>query len=143
MSRLLLAAPLLLTIGGGLMYHLAAKSIPRTFDPAAALIGVYATALAGSVLVYAALGPRSAPLRVSGLWHPTIAAVGLGALAIELGYLLIYRAAWPVSVASVIANGLVAILLVPLGAAVFGESISATRTLGILLCLAGISLLRR
>jgi len=75
--------------------------------------------------------------------HPAVVAVGLGALLIELGFLLTYRAAWPVSIASVITNGLVAILLMPIGAALFGESITAIKVAGVVLCLLGLSLLQR
>jgi multidrug transporter EmrE-like cation transporter len=64
-------------------------------------------------------------------------------LMIELGFLLTYRAAWPVSVASVMMNGIVAVLLLPVGAALFGEAITAVRVAGVMLCLLGLALLQR
>ena len=67
MSRFALFAPLLLAIAGSVVYHIAAKSIPKAFDPVAALIGLYATALAGSVLVYAIARPRSQAVEPSRL----------------------------------------------------------------------------
>lgn len=140
--RLLPAAPLLLVVGGSLMYHFAAKSIPTTYDPIAALIGLYGTALVGSVLLYLTVRPRaiaSAPR----VWHPTIAAVGLGALLIETGFLLAYRGGLPVGTTSVVANGIVAILLFVLGSLWFGEAFTLVKILGVLLCLAGVALLRR
>jgi len=143
LNRLLAVAPLLLAIGGGLVYHMAAKSIPKSVEPSAALIGLYATALAGSMLTYVLLKPGPTALRIAAYWHPTVAAVGLGALMIELGFLLAYRRAWPVSAASVIANAFVAVILVPLGAAVFGEKITVARAIGIALCLLGVTLLNR
>jgi len=143
MSRVSLFGPLLLVVGGSLLYHVAAKSVPKALEPFGALIGVYATALIASLVAYA-LGRRGAmPAHVSSLWHPTVAGVGLGALMIELGFLLTYRAAWPVSIASVMTNGLVAVLLIPIGAAVFGEAITAIRVAGVILCLLGVSLLQR
>src|SRR6185295_14964998 len=45
MSRLALFGPLLLVVGGSVMYHVAAKSVPKTLEPFAALVGVYTTAL--------------------------------------------------------------------------------------------------
>ena len=77
------------------------------------------------------------------MWHPTIAAVGIGALLIELGFLFAYRDAWPVSAASLITNGLVAVLLVVAGAAIFGEPLTIAKAIGVLLCLAGVTLLQR
>jgi multidrug transporter EmrE-like cation transporter len=142
-TRLYASLPLVLAVAGSLLYHGAAKSIPRTIDPAAALIGLYATALAGSVATFLLMKSEPAAMTLSRFWHPTVAGVGLGALMIELGFLLAYRGAWPVSTASVIANALVAVLLLPLGALVFGEAITVDRVLGVVLCLIGVSLLQR
>jgi drug/metabolite transporter (DMT)-like permease len=143
MSRFSLLGPLLLVVGGSIVYHVAAKSVPKTLEPFAALIGVYATALAASLAAYALVRRGPMPQHLSSMWHPTVAAVGLGVLMIELGFLQTYRAAWPVSMASVMMNGIVAVLLLPIGAALFGETITAVRVAGVALCLIGLSLLQR
>jgi drug/metabolite transporter (DMT)-like permease len=143
MTRMMGLAPLLLVVSGSLLYHVAAKSIPKGFDPAASLIGLYATALAGGVIVYAARRPAASAFAWSRMWHPTIAAVGVGALMIEIGFLLAYRGAWPVSTVSVFTNGVVAVLLVAVGAAFFGEAVTPIKLIGVVLCLAGVLLLQR
>jgi drug/metabolite transporter (DMT)-like permease len=143
MSRFSLLGPLLLVVGGSVVYHVAAKSVPKTLEPFAALIGVYTTALAASLVAYALARRGPMPPHLSSMWHPTVAAVGLGVLMIELGFLQTYRAAWPVSMASVMMNGIVAVLLLPIGAALFGETITAVRVAGVALCLIGLSLLQR
>jgi drug/metabolite transporter (DMT)-like permease len=143
MSRFSLLGPLLLVVGGSVMYHVAAKSVPKTLEPFAALVGVYTTALVASLVAYALTRRGSMPEHVSGMWHPTVAAVGLGVLMIELGFLLTYRASWPVSIASIMLNGIVAVLLIPIGAAMFGETVTAVRIAGVVLCLIGLSLLQR
>ena len=142
-AKLAAVAPLLLVVCGSLLYHIAAKSIPPAFDPVASLVGLYATALAGGIVAYAIARPSEAPFAFSRMWHPTIAAVGIGALLIELGFLFAYRDAWPVSAASLITNGLVAVLLVVAGAAIFGEPLTIAKAIGVLLCLAGVTLLQR
>jgi len=142
MSKFSIVAPLLLVVSGSLVYHVAAKSVPRALDPFGALMGVYATALIASFIAYAITRRGTTPPGLSALWHPTVAGVGLGALMIELGFLLTYRAAWPVSMASVMTNGLVAVLLIPIGALVFGEAVTALRVAGVLLCLLGVFLLQ-
>lgn len=143
MTNLLLWAPLALVVGGSVMYHLSAKSIPSAYDPMAALIGLYATALAGAVLVYSATRAWKAPATMPRVWHPTIAMVGLGALLIEMGFLLAYRGGLAVSTTSVVANGIVAVLLVTLGSFWFGEAFTLVKVVGVLLCLAGVGLLQR
>jgi multidrug transporter EmrE-like cation transporter len=142
-ARIVSVAPLLLVVCGSLLYHIAAKSIPPAFDPAASLVGLYATALAGGIVAYLLMRPAAAPFAISRMWHPTIAAVGIGALLIEMGFLLAYRGAWPVSTASIATNGLVAVLLVVAGATLFGETLTITKAAGVLLCLVGVSLLQR
>ncbi len=142
MSKFTLVGPPLLVIGGSLLYHVAAKSVPKTVAPLAALIGVYFTALVASIVAYA-VANRTSLSPISAIGHPTIAAVGLGVLMIELGFLLTYRAAWPVSMASVMMNGIVAVLLLPVGAALFGETITFVRLMGVVLCLLGLTLLQK
>ena len=142
MSKFTLVGPPLLVIGGSLLYHVAAKSVPKTVAPLAALVGVYFTALVASIVAYA-VANRTALSPISAIGHPTIAAVGLGVLMIELGFLLTYRAAWPVSMASVMMNGIVAVLLLPVGAALFGETITFVRLMGVVLCLLGLTLLQK
>jgi len=143
MSKFSIVGPLLLVVSGSLVYHVAAKSVPRTVDPFGALMGVYGTALIASFVAYAIARRGAVPIGVSSLWHPTVAGVGFGALMIELGFLLTYRAAWPVSMASVMTTGLAAVLLVPIGVLVFGETVTAIRVAGIVFCLFGVFLLQR
>ena len=138
-----LIAPLLLTVSGGVLYHVAAKSIPKSIDAALVLVVAYATALAASLAAYALLPSADASVTPVRSWHPAVLGVGVGAFLIELGYVLTYRAAGPISTASVLTNGLVAVLLVPVGIGVFGEKLSIVNGVGIFLCLTGLALLRR
>ncbi len=141
MIKLQMLAPLALTVSGGVLYHVAAKSVPKSVDPTLALVVLYGAALTASALVclsFASLRPAS----VTAAVHPAVVGVGLGAVMIELGYLLIYRAAWPVSTASVLINGVVAVLLIPIGMAAFGEHMTAGRGAGVVLCLIGLALIR-
>jgi multidrug transporter EmrE-like cation transporter len=134
--------PVLLAVAGGVVYHTAAKSIPKDLSPGLVLTVAYAMALAVSAAAYVALplGGDTTPRRLA---HPAVLGMGLGAAMIELGYVLTYRAAWPISTASVVVNGLVAALLIPVGLLVFNEGLSVRRSTGIALCLAGLWLLRR
>jgi hypothetical protein len=141
MTRLTIVAPLLLVVCGSLMYHVAAKSVPKAIEPFGALIGVYGTALLASLVVYS-VARRGVMPGLATVWHPTVAAVGIGALLIELGFLLTYRAAWPVSTASVMTNGAVALLLLPIGALFFNEAVTLIRVAGVALCLIGLWLLQ-
>jgi drug/metabolite transporter (DMT)-like permease len=143
MTGLTVLPAILLAVSGGVVYHVCAKSVPRDVAPAVVLVAAYATALLLSAL--ALLGPAlgGGQASLSRTLHPGILGLGLGAAMIELGYLLAYRAAAPVSATSVVVNGLVAALLIPLGLLVFGERLTAARAAGIVCCLLGVWLLRR
>ncbi|MDZ7632163.1 MAG: hypothetical protein U5K74_12670 [Gemmatimonadaceae bacterium] len=69
--------------------------------------------------------------------------VALGAVAIELGFLLVYRAGWAISVAPLLANSLVALVLLGIGAVAFREPITMARAAGIVLCVVGLWLVAR
>jgi multidrug transporter EmrE-like cation transporter len=133
---------ILLAVLGGVVYHASAKSIPKDLSPTLVLVAAYASALIVSALAYFAMPGLSSGNGSGRLVHPAVIGLGLGAAMIELGYVLTYRAAWSVSVASVIVNGMVAALLVPLGVMLFGEHLTTARVAGLLLCLAGVWLLR-
>ena len=133
----------LLAVGGGVVYHVAAKSIPHDAAPTLVLVVAYATALSISGLAHVSLPNGAGQPPSWRLLHPGILGLGLGAAMIELGYVLTYRAAWPVSATSALVNGLVAVLLIPVGLIAFREEMSISKAAGILFCLAGVWLLRR
>lgn len=143
MSTLSWAGPLALTIAGGVVYHVSAKSLPKDLNPALILVGAYGTALLTSLAAYLVLPFDQTATAASRLLSPAVISVGLGAAMIELGYVLTYRAAWPVSVASILINSVVSVLLVAIGAVMFSERLSLARAIGVVLCLAGAWLLRR
>ena len=133
----------LLAVGGGVIYHAAAKSVPRDAAPTLVLLVAYVTALAFTGLAHFSWPIERGHAPWSRLLHPGVLGVGVGAAMIELGYVLAYRAALPVSVTSVGINSMVAALLIPVGLLAFDEQLSATRIAGIVLSLTGVWLLRQ
>jgi drug/metabolite transporter (DMT)-like permease len=136
--------PITLTIAGAVLYHLSSKSVPRTVHPLAAILGAYAVAMVACFIV--GLGwPDS-----EGSSFPTVrgfnwsvAGIGLGAAMIEVGFLIAYRAGWPLNAASLFVNVAAALVLIPIGFALFSERVSPGRGLGIVLCVVGLVLLAR
>src|SRR5205085_9160279 len=113
--------PLVLTIGGNVLYHVAQKSVPRTANPLLTLMLAYAVGIALCALCaifYPAEKPLFASIREAN-W--AVFAIGVGASAVEMGYLLAYRVGWNVSVAPVLTSVAVTVLLLPIGIVVFRE----------------------
>jgi drug/metabolite transporter (DMT)-like permease len=68
--------------------------------------------------------------------------VALGAVIVglELGFLLAYRAGWNLSLASLVSNTTVALLLIPVGLLLFKEELKPVHIVGVLLALVGLVL---
>jgi drug/metabolite transporter (DMT)-like permease len=135
-------APLVLTVLGAVTYHLAQRFAGPTGSLWALLTPAYAIAFAvsaGGWLI--AGGPAAAPMpRTTWLVAPVLA---VAILAVEAGYLLVYRVGWPVSQAAIVSQVGVALLLTLVGVVVLGEGFTATRALGLALSLTGAVLLVR
>ena len=131
--------PLLLALAGAVVYHLSQKAVPGAASPFVVIGAAYAVGLAVCVGVVLASGaPVGATLREA--WRPALG-VGLGALTIEAGFLLAYRAGWPLSTASLVVNVAVAVVLLAVGVAAFGEALTARQWVGAAACLVGLALL--
>ena len=125
-----------LVVAGNVAYHLGLKQVPRTVHPLAPLVVLFATAALTTLVAF--------PLVARGLslsgelrkldWTPFV--VGVGIVAIELGFLLAYRSGWKISTASLSANLVIACLLVAIGALAYGESLTPGRVGGLTQCAA-------
>jgi drug/metabolite transporter (DMT)-like permease len=136
-------APIVMIIFGGVLYHVGQKSVPRTVNPFAAIMLAYAIGI-GLCAIGLAFDRGGGPLLDSvknSNW--AVAALGVGALIIEVGFLLAYRAGWNVSVASVVTNISVALILIPIGMFVFKEHLSLRSAAGIACCLLGLYLISK
>jgi hypothetical protein len=107
-------SPLLLTVGSGVLYHLALRGGGGGTNPWAFLTLAYAVAFGLSASAWGATGGGLPEIdrRV------VIGAVLLGAAAIgiELGYYLGYRSGWAIGSASLMNAGIVAAVLALIGA---------------------------
>jgi drug/metabolite transporter (DMT)-like permease len=136
--------PILLAVFCGVLYHVAQKSVPKQVSPLAAIMVAYAIGVLGCFLAMLFIS-RERPLLESSLAATNWAVwlVGISATVIEVSILLAYRAGWNIGVTSVIVNISVAVLLLPIGLAIFRERISSANTVGVVLCLFGLYLLSR
>lgn len=133
--------PLLLAITGGVLYHIGQKAVPRGISPFVAILLAY---VIGGVCCVIALVtvPAERPLLESfraANW--AIAFIGIGAVVIEIGFLLAYRAGWDISTASVLTNISVALMLLPIGLLLFKEELTWRNAVGVVCCLLGLYLL--
>ena len=134
-------APFVLTVSGGVLYHLAAKAVPPGLNPALILIGAYGASFTICVVLWLLGRPANMMAALGEINHPAIWILGLAAVLIEVGYVLTYRASWSVGVAPVITTSLVTVVLLA-AALALGERPTLSVLAGVALCLAGVALLR-
>ena len=129
---------MLLVVVGIVGYQIAQKAVPGGANPFVVIGAAYAAGLLVCVaVVVAGRVPVAGALAAS--WRPAVG-VGLAALAIEVGYLLVYRAGWPLSTASLVASVAAAAILLGVGTLFLGEALSLRQIIGIACCLTGLAL---
>ncbi len=130
-----------LTILANIGYHLLQRTIRPDLSPVVSLIATYATALLACLIALPFVrgdAPLSEEFGKLG-WQSAV--LGLAVIALELGFLLAYRAGWNVSVAALYSNAAVALLLLPVGLLAFGESMDTRKVAGLVCAFLGLLLL--
>jgi len=132
--------PIALAVSGGLLYHFSQKSIPKTANPLFALMLAYVVSIIACLICAAFYSADKSFLSTVKESNWAVAGVGIGAAAIEVGFLLAYRIGWNISVAAMTMSIAVTVLLIPIGVVVFKERLSVWNVLGIALCVLGLVL---
>jgi hypothetical protein len=135
---------MLLTVLSNVGYHLCQRSISDKVNPLLSLALTYVVALTATLIAFPFFRGSEAlslgeQVRTAN-WATY--ALGFALVGLELGFLLVYRAGWKVSVAALTSNALVTILLIPVGLMAFNEQLGFKKVLGILLASAGLWLLK-
>jgi drug/metabolite transporter (DMT)-like permease len=133
--------PLLLAVAGGVLYHIGQKAVPRQVHPFVAILLAYLGGIACCVVALVLAPPERPWLESLRAANWAVWLLGLGAVIIEIGFLLAYRAGWQISVVSVVVNISVALVLLPIGLVFFRESLSWRMAAGVVCCLVGLYLL--
>ena len=135
--------PILVIIAANIFYNIIAKSTPQGVQPFASLIITYLTAaIASAVLFFFTSQNKNLITEVQKVnW--TSVAFGLAIVALEFGYICVYRVGWKISVGSLVANIGLACVLLLVGVILYKESISVRQILGMVLCVSGLILISK
>ena len=128
---------MLLAILGIVMYNLAQKLQPTSVNPFLILAIAYAIAALIS-LSFCLVSPwESTSIKISLI---PAAYLGVAVVTTELGFLLVFRSGWDISIAGVVSTAAAALILIPIGIVFLKEGISRTNLVGIIVCLMGLLL---
>jgi drug/metabolite transporter (DMT)-like permease len=137
---LLFFAPIALAVISNVLYHLFQKATPAQANPLIALAVTYGSALAACLLLLVLFPPAAGVGDTLAQINWASVTLGVAILGLEMGYLLAYRMGWPVSLAGLISNVTVGLILLPIGLWLFRERLSWVNLAGIIFCIAGIIL---
>jgi len=132
--------PVIIIVTGGVLYHVAQKATPHGVDPFAALFVSFGLASLACLALAMTRGHASAGQFRSINWTSFGLAAAL--VGIESGYLIGYRNGLQLNLTSFACNNMIAIVLVVLGALIYGERLTLRNATGAVLCLGGLLLLR-
>lgn len=132
--------PVIMIIGGGVLYHICQKATPATLDPFLALCISFGLAAIACFVLFAGREVLSATQLHRVNW--TSIALALALVTIESGYLIGYRTGLKLNVTSFACNNLIALALLVLGTFLYRESFTLRTGSGMVLCVIGLLLLR-
>lgn len=135
--------PIGLVVLSNVVYQICAKSIPETINPFASLTITYAVGAIASAILYFALVDGGNLIREYRQlnWSPFV--LGLVIVGLETGFIYAYKAGWMVSSAQIVQGSILGIALLAVGYFLYHEQLSASKIIGVLICLVGLYFINR
>ena len=135
--------PFAITVGGMLVYHLSQKSIPKEMNPFHATAIAYVMGIVVCILLGFTYSSEKSIANSVKTTNLAVLGMGIGAAAIEVGFMVAYRMGWKMSLTAVATNVAATAVLIPIGLLVFREHLSMRNILGVVFCVLGLLLVMR
>lgn len=125
------------------LYHICSKSISEGADPYFSLLVTYIVAGSACLGLYIYTGHfKNFPADVRGIsWNSLM--LGASIVCLELGFLIMYRVGWNISIGSLAANICLAVALALVGVFFYRDSFTMNKVIGMILCIAGLIFINR
>jgi len=124
-------------------YHIVMKLTPSAANPYLSLALTYAGVAILFAAAYLTL-PGAVPLRTAfGALNWTAPALAVVIALLDIGFLMLYRSGYEVSLGALVTQSAAALLLLVIGVALFQEKLSFVNVAGIALCVGGLWLVNQ
>jgi len=124
-------------------YHLVLKVTPANVNPILSLAATYLVVAVALSTVYL-LTPTATPAREAvKLLNWTVIALSAAIIFLDVGFLMLYRSGFDVSLGQLVTQSAAALLLLGLGVLLFRERLNLANLAGIALCVVGLWLINR
>ena len=132
-----------LAIACTVAYHLVLKLTPAGANPLVSLLATYlAVSAIFAIVLVGAPGEFAWRSEVRQLnW--TAVALAVAIVGLDLGFLLLYRSGYAVSMGALVTQSAAALILLLIGVAAFRDRLSVANLVGLMLCLGGLWLVNR
>lgn len=130
--------PILLVVLSNVIYHIGSKMVPGNANALASLSVTYLVAFFTTILIYFVNSPTKNLVADCKNLNWTSILLGFAIIGLELGFILVYRAGWNLSLGSLVANIALATVLVFAGLMFYKEQLTLYQVIGMVLCVAGL-----
>lgn len=134
---------IVLIVASNILYNICQKSTPEGANPFSSLLITYLTASIITVLTFLFFYNDKSLVQSFKELNWTSIALGISIVGLEFGYLMAYRSGWNISEGSLVANILLALMLIPVGILFYKEGFAFIKTVGVLFCIIGLLLLNK
>jgi drug/metabolite transporter (DMT)-like permease len=131
----------LVAVLGAVGYQYFVKQIPESINPIISVLGIYISALVLGLVLLPFLPPEGGVIKHIKKINWTQLAVAGSVILLELGFLLMYRSGWNLSIGNLVTGVFVNIILVGLGVWLLGEKVTLINGIGAILSIIGVALL--
>lgn len=135
--------PLILSLFSGVIYQISSKSSPKAMDPLASLTVTYLLAAAVSGVLYYCVHKDGNLIKEYGNLNWTSFVLAGAVIGIDLGNRYMYRGGWSISNGYILTSVVLSVVLLGVGYFLYKETITWAKLIGVVLCLAGISLITK
>lgn len=135
--------PVFIIVASNIFYNISTKSTPVKINPFFSLVFTYLAAAGASLVLFLVTDTERNVAAQTKMLNWTSFLLAGCILGLELGYILLYRAGWDISMGSLVANIGLAIALIVIGALFYKEHITLNHFIGMVLCLAGLVFINR
>ena len=135
--------PIVIIVISNLVYNICAKATPSDINPFASLIVTYLIGAAVAALLFFLMKPENTLLEEYKQmnWAPIV--MGIVVVGLEFGSILMYKMGWNINTGYMVHSTCLAILLIFVGYIGYGEDITITKLLGVILCITGLYLIKK
>jgi multidrug transporter EmrE-like cation transporter len=130
-------------IAATVAYHVILKLTPAGANPYLSLAVTYTVVTTLFAITYAVTSGPVAFRAAIGELNWTALALGVVVVFLDLGFFMLYRGGFDVSLGALVTQSAAALLLLLLGVAFFSEKLTLTNIGGIVLCIAGFWLINK